>query len=214
MAGISTAISSAQNNKGRERLEQTGWSPGNCELCMWLSHVTADMSLSQVRRDVICRDRERLTLPTTGIAASASGKLHTSAGHPQSHSPKCSRLHRSSAGVVHVFPEDTQMCANWTQVNVGWTLGGFQSGKGSFGNSLPAVNDLADLKINVLSSVRGMRWFTCLWWQILSSDGWCHPSLHEKTDGKALKELQKNSVSGVGVKRIQLYHAAFKATFC
>jgi len=41
-----------------------------------------------------------------------------------------------------------------------------------------------------------------------------HPSLHKKRGRKALKELQKNSASGVGMKQIEIYHAAFKATSC
>lgn len=46
----------------------------------------------------------------------------------------------------------------------------------------------------------------------VTSPDQCHPSLQENKRGKALKELQKNSVSGVGMKWVQLYHAAFKAT--
>lgn len=46
----------------------------------------------------------------------------------------------------------------------------------------------------------------------MTSPDQCHPSLQENRGGKALKELQKNSVSGVGMKQIQLHHAAFKAT--
>lgn len=40
----------------------------------------------------------------------------------------------------------------------------------------------------------------------------CHPSLHEKRDGKALTELQKKSALGVGVKLIKLYQTACKVS--
>lgn len=64
-AGISAVNSSAQWDKGRERLEQSSRSPGSWEPSVWHGHITARRSLRWVRSDII-RTRGEINTPHCG----------------------------------------------------------------------------------------------------------------------------------------------------
>lgn len=87
-------------------------------------------------------------LPTAGITAVASGKLHNECW-------PCT----VTSGMVHIMGEDAAVDANWAWVNEVWVSGGFLLGRAGFGNSLLHIEDLAKLRVKLSSLVRWMRRF-------------------------------------------------------